>query len=329
MIFRKSTTLSLSIGCLALALTACGKSGEAPGAQAPGASTAPAAVSKAKASPATADQADALWDKKAQAYIRMNNSLTGFNSSMTSVHAKWAAQAEEKVKNGDFKSIRGGLTHFDDSFVKNVKEALDNPAPMPEVDAAAKALLDVTQQYLPNWKSLEEYNKAKRYEDDNGAEGKRMLPMYREGIEKINAALAEFSARVDVVARESTARVTAKYKANGQLMELNKMEALAAARSIADTFSSAKDFKDKDKIEKANAQLVVMEAKLVDMKAEHAKRKAESPDSLPRMDRYESVYSELTSFAGKYREARKNPEKFNDAIKGFNKAVDASNMMAR
>lgn len=325
MISRKLTPLSLSLGglTLALALTACGKS-DAP----PAAGTAPAAAA-AKAKPASADQADVQWDKKAQAYIRMNNSLTGFNNSINSVHAKWAAQAVEKVKNGDFKSIRSGITHFDDSFVKNIKEAIDTPTRMPEVDAAAQALLDVTQQYLPNWKSLEEYNKAKRYEDDNGAEGKRMLPMYREGIEKINAALAAFSASVDVVAQESTARVTAKYKANGQLMELYKMEALAAARSIADTFESSKDFKDKDKLDKANAQLVVMEAKLVDMKAEHAKRKAESPDSLPRIDRYDSIYSELTSFAGKYREARKNPEKFNDAIKGFNKAIDESNRMAR
>ncbi|XXQ51831.1 DUF3829 domain-containing protein [Xenophilus aerolatus] len=318
-----------------LGLAACGKTDDkaaAPPAAAPAAAAAAAAAGKPSGAPATAanaDNASQQWDKKAQAYIQINNRLLKFNSSVNETFAQWAAQARAKVAKGDFKAIRTDTHYFDDSFVKNIKAALDNPASMPAADAAARNLLETTQKYVPNWKSLEEYNKAKKYEDDNGAEGKRMLPMYIEGVEKINDALKQFSAAVDDVARESNAKALAAYKASGKLLELYKAEALNAARAVADTFSSAKDFKDAAKIEKANAQLAIMEAKLVDMRAEHEKRKAESPKSLPMIDRYDSISSSLTAFAGAYREARKNPQKFNDAIGKFNDAIDASNMMSR
>lgn len=174
---------------------------------------------------------------------------------------------------------------------------------------------------------MEEYNTAKKFEDDNGAEGKRMLPMYREGIEKINVALSEFSEKVDRVAKDASAKTMTQYKPVGKLLELYNMEAMAAARDIADTFNKLEDFKDQQKIAKANSQLAVMEAKLTDMKAEHEKRKAELPKSLPMIDQYDSVYSSLTSFGGKYRESKKDPEKFNEAIKEFNRAIESNNRM--
>ncbi|RYZ84142.1 MAG: DUF3829 domain-containing protein, partial [Proteobacteria bacterium] len=239
------------------------------------------------------------------------------------------AEAREKVEKGDFKAIRGGTSNFNDSFVRDIKAALDNPAKMPETDATAKILLDTVQQYLPNWKALEEYNTAKKFEDDNGAEGKRMLPMYREGIEKINAALSQFSEKVDVIAKESSAKIMARYKSDGKLLELYNAEAMAAARSVADSFNESDDFKDPQKLAKANSQLTVMEAKLTEMKAEHEKRKTESPKSLPMIDQYDSIYGSLTSFAGKYRESRKDPENFNDAIQEFNRAIESNNRMMR
>lgn len=333
-----STRTRVTMACLVLlGLAACGKTDDkaaAPPAAPPAASAAAAAgaagkPSGAPAAAANADSASQQWDKKAQAYIQINNRLLKFNGSVNETFAQWAAQARAKVAKGDFKAIRTDTHYFDDSFVKNIKAALEIPASMPAADAAARNLLDTTQKYVPNWKSLEEYNKAKKYEDDNGAEGKRMLPMYIEGVEKINDALKQFSAAVDDVAKESNAKALAAYKASGKLLELYKAEALNAARAVADTFSSAKDFKDAAKIEKANAQLAIMEAKLVDMRAEHEKRKAESPKSLPMIDRYDSIASSLTAFAGSYREARKNPQKFNDAIGKFNDAIDASNMMSR
>jgi hypothetical protein len=321
-----SGILSIATACAVLALQGCGKQDSLPAAAAPPPAAAAPAGGKAPAAPVSAE---ASWDKKAQAYIRLNNGLADFNTPPNATFAQWAAEARDKVAKGDFKAIRGGIGNFGDSFVRDMKAAIAIPADMPEADAAAKDLLAAVEQYVPNWKSLEDYNTAKKFEDDNGAEGKRMLPMYREGIEKINAALDRFSGTVEGIAREASAKTMARYKSSGKLLELYNMEALAAARGVADTFDSLKDFKDQDKLARANAQLAVMEAKLAEMKAEHEKRKSESPKSLPMIDRYDAVHASLTSFAGKYRESRKDPEKFNDAVKDFNQAIDDNNRMMR
>ncbi len=310
---------------LAFALQGCGKqdSGPVPTPTSPSAGE----VTSGRVTPAVKETPEASWNKKAQAYIRINNSLTDFNAPRNAAFARWAEEARAKVEKGDYKSIRGGTSNFGDSFTRDLKAALDNPAAMPEVDAAARALLDTVQKYLPNWKNLEQYNTAKKYEDDNGAAGKQMLPMYKGGIANINAALDQFSRRVDVIAKESSDKTMASLKAEGKLLELHNMEAMAAARAVADTFNDLDDFKNPQKIAQANAQLLVMETKLNEMKAEHEKRKAESPKSLPMIDQYDSIYSSLTSFAGKYRESRKDPEKFNDAVQEFNRAIESNNRM--
>lgn len=71
------------------------------------------------------------------------------------------------------------------------------------------------------------------------------------------------------------------------------------------------------------------------MKNEHAKRKEVDQEkdrknrSLPMIDRYDSVHSKLVALAGYYREARKNPSRFNSAISSFNDAIRDYNMMQR
>ena len=327
---RKSNKLSgIAPVCIAVAaalcLQACGKQDAPPAA----ATTPPASASNvpAEAGGKPARNIEAEWNEKAQAYIKINNELADFNSSSNAALAQWAAEGRAKVDKGDFKAIRGGTSRFGDYFVRDIKAALAIPADTPAVDAAAKNLLETVQKYLPNWKRLEEYNTAKKFEDDNGAEGRNMLPAYKEGIEKINIAIDQFSEQVDALAREASARVMARYKASGKLLELYNMEAIAAARSVANTFTQREDFKDQAKIGKANGQLQVMENKLAEMKAEHEKRKAESPKSLPMIDQYDSIYSSLTAFAGKYRESRKEPQVFNEAVEEFNRAVESNNRM--
>jgi len=317
--------LPVAAACMILALQACGKDdSRQETAVSPAGAVNPSPV---KPEAAATSSVEASWNQKAQAYIRINNELADFNSPDNAALARWAAEAQAKVEKGDFKAIRGGTANFGDAFVRDIKAALNNPASMPETDGAARNLLDTVQKYLPNWKKLEEYNTAKKFEDDNGAEGRTMLPMYREGIEKINIALDQFSKKVDGVAKEASAKVMARYKSDGKLLELYNMEAMAAARKIVNTFGSAEDFKNPQKIATANEQLSMMEAKLTEMKTEHEKRKVESPKTLPMIDQYDSIYSALTSFAGKYRESRKEPVQFNEAVQEFNRAVESNNRM--
>ena len=308
------------LSCLAMLFSGCSDSGTS-GANNTSAENKESAGS-AKKETAHSEEA---WNEKAQVYIRYNNSI---NSFLTSRAAK---NTYEKAKKGDFKSLATNTHQFDDEDVKDLKEALALSGKMPEVDATVNKLIEVIEKYVPNWNNLLEYNKAKRYEDDNGAKGKEMLPMYIEGMEALRAAISAFSEQVSVIAKQSHEKALAKYKAEGKLLEMHTLEALGAAEGIIETFSESDDFKDQSKIDAANALLADMEKNLEGMKTEHAKRKENNSDrkNLPLIDRYDSVHSNLSDMAGAYREARKNPNRFNDAISKFNNAISEYNRMQR
>lgn len=310
-----------------LVLVACGKSENKPADKAPAATAQAPAQSSAPKAAAKAEDPEALWNQKVNKYIDVNNRVSRYLQHGKGTFAKFELENDAKVKKGDFKAIRTDTHYFDDYFVKSLKEAIAVPTSIPEVDAAAQELLAAVDKYIPNWKALEDYNKSKKYEDDKGAKGSQMLPMYVEGVDKLTQTIKTFSDKVDVVAQQAHEKRLAKYKAEGKLLEMYSLESTGAAREMLDLFSSAKDFKDPAKIEKANALLEKMETSVANMKTEHAKRKAEAPKSLPLIDQYDSIAKSLTELAGHYREARKNPEKFNDAIKAYNSAIDDMNRM--
>ncbi|WP_158601718.1 DUF3829 domain-containing protein [Solilutibacter pythonis] len=319
--FLSVTVLAVAIAAL---LPACNKSGDAAGPEPAGGSATQAGGAK---------QSDEAWSEKVNGYIEVGNRLRRFSDGGNEAQQRWAAQSRAKVAAGDFKEIRDDTHYFGDSTLNKLKEALDMPAATPAADEAARALLAALDKYLPNWKALESYNKAKKYEDDGGQEGKRRLPEYVEGIAAISAALDKYSMEVDKLSDEMHARSLAKYKAEGRLLEMHTLVALGSAEKIIDSFDEAGDFKNQAKVEEANKQLAEMDAAIVNIRSEHAKRKEadEGKDlsgrSLPTIDRYESVAEELERLGGYYREARKNPSKFNEAVKKYNDAVEEYNRM--
>jgi hypothetical protein len=321
--------LFLIVTSLALALSACGKDRpEEKPAVTVGDGATPSATPP-EATPASGTSSDDEWHTKVQAYIKINNRLMGFSSPMNSTFAKWAEQDRQKVEKGDFKAIVTNSHYFDDNFFKDMKAAIAMPAALSAQDDAANKVLAAADALLPAWNELISYNKSKKFEDDNGAKGRELLPKYRAGMESLKAALNVFSAQVDIIAKQSSEKQLAKFKAEGKLLEMYTMEALAAGESIVNIFANAKDFKDQAKITEANAQLAKLDTCLDGMQKEYKIRKESSPKSIPMIDRYDSVVSNLTELAGKYREARKSPEKFNDVVKQYNDAVDAYNMMQR
>lgn len=253
--YRTSVTQFAATALLVLALHGCSQHGDQPVAatvasEAQGEAQGEASAKDEIATPLSPDE---QRDLKAQRFIALNYGFAVFNDTYI----------------------------VDQYFLSVLSEARDSQPRMPEIDEAASVLLEVVQKYLPNWKRLIEYNKARRFEDDHGAEGRRMLPAYREGIDRIGTAVARFSENVDAIAKEANARTIAKY----------------------------------------------METSLSDMRAEYERRLAESPGSLPPMEKYDDVLSSLTCFAGKYRESRSRPAVFNDAIAEFNRAISFTNAM--
>ena len=318
------------VACIAVVLAGCGDSDKGTENRSSAASQDSSNSAKKESSSAKKEtsHSEEAWQQKAQAYIKFNNRVNGFRNSRS------AKRAEEQTKKGDYKSIRTDSHYFGDSDIKNLKSALALPGNMPEVDAAGTKLLEAIEKYVPNWKALMEYNKSKKFEDDDGAQGKEMLPMYIEGMNALHDTVGTFGDQVSVIAKQSHEKALAKYKAEGKLLEMHTLEALGAAEKIIDIFTENGDlseFKDQSKVDTANALLEVMEKNLEGMKTEHAKRKENNSDrkNLPLIDRYDSVQSKLVSLAGSYREARKNPRKFESAIKEYNEAIRDYNMMQR
>jgi hypothetical protein len=312
------------IACLGLVIVGCDKASQ------------PATAGQAQegnnaeqGDKADASSADDAWSEKVQAYIKVGNRLRGFSSTLNEQFSIWRAQAAEKAEAGDFKEIRTDSHFYSDSDIKNIKDAVAMPGKMPELDKAANDLLAAVNQYLPNWNELQDYNKAKRYEDDDGAKGKAMLPMYLEGIAKIEGAVAALQVQIDAAAKVEHQKTVARFKADGQLLEMHTWEAMGSAEKVIDQFSEAEDFKDTAKVKQADANIAAMETSIAAIKQEHAKRKAEDAESLPMIDRYDTVISELNELAGNYREARKDPNNFNEVVGSYNDAIDALNMMNR
>lgn len=277
---------------------------------------------------AAADAGDEAWDEKVDAYIKVGNRLRVFSSSVNETFAKWKEEDRRKVAAGDFKEIRTDDHYFSDSDLKNLKDAIAMPGATPELDQAGQQLVAAAEALLPTWRELIDYNKAKRFEDDAGAKGKELLPKYVDGMDKLDAAVAALAGQIDAASKIAHDKSVARFKAEGKLLELHTWEAMGSAEKVLDLFDNAEDLKNPDLIKQADAHIAAMETSLTAMKAEHQKRKADK-DSLPMIDRYDSIADELTDFAGAYRSARKDPSEFNDAVEAYNDAVDALNMMNR
>lgn len=288
------------------------------------------AAKTAAASVSTAS-ADKSWDEKVQTYIRFGNSVRRFVSSDNQTFAAWRERDEKKVAAGDFKAIRTDVSSFDAQKIEELKKAIAMPGKTPELDTAANALLAALDKGMPAWEELVEYNKAKRFEDDGGAKGKSLLPAYREGIASIKTAVIKLSDEIDKASKLAHEKTLAKYKADGKLLEMHTLEGMGAAEKIVDMFNTEADFKDEAKLQQANALIAAVEASAKSITDEHAKRKAlgDEKSDLPRLDSYDDVVDSLNTFAGHYREARKDPEKFNDAVKEYNDMVDSYNRMSR
>ncbi|GAB3101457.1 DUF3829 domain-containing protein [Lysobacter terrae] len=287
------------------------------------------ASAQAGAESAKGTDTDDAWDEKVQAYITVGNGMRPSygNATLAQFAEERNAEGAAQVAAGNFKAIRQN-NFFTDFHLQELKKAKAMPGKTPELDHAAEAMIALVDQYVPAWNELAEYNEAKRYEDDGGAKGKELLLKYREGLPKLDAAMAAFSAQIDVASKIAGQKSLAKFKAQGKLLEMNTWEALGSAEKVVDLFDEAEDFRNEAKVKEANGHIAAMETSLTGLRTEHEKRKAQK-DSLPTIDHYDRIGDYLTKLAGHYREARKDPSKFNDVVADYNNAVDELNGMSR
>ena len=290
------------------------------------------AASAAEAKKTDTKNADEAWDAKVNAYISLNNSIMKKQRPANSIDRDHREKREAEAQKGDFKSASGGCSSFWRGFDEELQKTLSMPGEIPEADAAAKKIADVLKKYKPNADALYEYNSAKKYEDDNGAKGKEMLPLYLECVKELRTSTEELEVAMSALAKKMGEKTLARYKAEGRLLDMHTLEALGAAEKIVETFESAEDFKNAEKIKSANEQLELMEKSIEGIRAEFKNNTENVGKPSPSgalytnpSSSYQSVASDLVQLAGYYRTARKSPEKFEQVVGEYNSAVDSYN----
>lgn len=263
---------------------------------------------------------------KINEYVELSNSLRDYFHKDNAYFEENRIKNLAKAKSGDFKAINTDISTIERTQ-KKFEEIATMSGSIVGVDDAAKAYLEVIKDTLPNWKELEAYNKAKKYEDDKGAKGKELLVKYNEDQAKLLVAQENFDKVFKVALDQEKVKRIAEFKAKGQLLELHANQAMEKAGQILEVFNSTADFKNQAKIDQANTLLAELDTELNAMDKEYQTQKA--ANKLAAGNRWDSVHSKLTSFTGKYREARKDPKRYTDMVSDYNDAIEDYNRMMK
>ncbi|WMY72306.1 DUF3829 domain-containing protein [Buttiauxella selenatireducens] len=267
---------------------------------------------------------EASVSDKINKYVNLYNILGDYFHRDDETFEKWRVQDVAKAKSGDYKAINDKSYIFKDAR-DTIQGILSKPDTVDGVDEVAKEYLGIIDEYLPNWQELEAYNKAKKYEDDNGVKGKMLLLKYNEGQERLIVAQHNFVKSMDDVMEKEKEKRMASFKENGQMLEWHTNQALDKAEKIIQQFESFDDFKNKNKINKANSLLAELDTTLEAMDKEYNIRKDEN--KLTYRDNWDDVHASLVTFTGEYRETRKDPKHYNKMIKSYNDAIGEYNQM--
>ena len=308
---NKRKLLPLIIAGLLIGLSGCDKAGKV--------GDAVKDISKEVSKNASSESGETEYLNKVAGYVNINNDLRKYwrgGNLDSSFFQEQREKAKEKVEKGDFTQIVSGdsFERIAENIVKHQEKYAGTD--LAELDKAAKNLADTINQNMPKWKELKEYNEGKRYEDDDGAKGKELLPNYLEAQTKIMAAYEAFDNIAKVESKKAKEIRIAKMKKEGLTYDLYTEEALAKAEKIVMLFSDEKSIKDKAKIEEANAILVELESDLSELK----KIAEEEKESL-------SMHDSMVRFTARYRDFRKSPSvnSYNSLVSQYNSTVESFN----
>lgn len=265
--------------------------------------------------------------QKTSAYIKASNAYGRGPLDGTSAWPDKERSVAAGIVKKDYRVVESFL-YFNSRGSKTLKESLektlaDKGVILTPLDDDAQALLAALNRLVPVWEQLEKYNTMKQYEDDQGTKGKTLMEDFTPAYQDVSVLFDKFSDSVHAAANELKKQRMEEYRIDGRLLELYSEESIELASGILGEFSSTKDFKNKDKVDRANTLLSELESKLERQAEEYQKAEIEgkSPAS-----GYKRVNSELSSFVGNYRKARKNPGTWASyMVNDFNRAIDAYN----
>lgn len=302
-----------------VALSACGKAGDAASSVGAAAS---AVGDKVKSAAGSVDLGQAT-NAKLNAYTQGYNKLIG-TFGLPETHERYIKLNIPKRKLTDNLSISAGWV---DLALEQLKKARAlSASELGALDQSADALIGDLDKLVTQLKSLEVYYSSKAYQEDNLAKGKAQDADLRTAFDKSTASMKSFSTVLGAEEKKRSAAMLAKLKDSGDLLGYSTKLGLQQAEEVVALFDSEADIRDPAKYQSADAIVASLDKTLAEQRELYATAKAKEPrpDSA-----HESTGSALVSFIGTYRTMKqaKTAKSFNDMVKKYNDAVTSANRL--
>lgn len=305
--------------CALLALSACGKAGDA----ASSVSAAASAVGdKVKSAASNVDTGQAT-SAKLNGYTQGYNKLIG-TFGLPETHERYLKLNIPKRKATENLSISAGWVDISLEQLKKARAL--SASELGALDQSADVLIGDLGKLVTQLKALEVYYSSKAYQEDDLAKGKAQDAEVRTAFDKSTASMKSFSAVLGTEEKKRSAAMLAKLKASGDMLGYNTKLGLQQAEEVVSLFDSEADIRDPAKYQAGDAIVASLDKTLAEQRELYAAAK----DKEPRPDSaHESTGSSLVSFIGTYRTMKqaKTAKSFNDMVKKYNDAVTSANRL--
>lgn len=303
----------------AIALAACGKNDPASKTGAAGVSGETASAGSSKGEQANAEKINAYT----KGYNAMVGMFYGSTNGLKNLLEEYKSQKIASMKSAGADTRLE--VYLNTSMLRNslgdLKEGLALPG-----DADTTKIDEVVNRFVTNGDALfkqattlEGYLSSKKYLEDNLAEAKTMDPEIIRRWEQLNVDFDALESELDAIERAHRPVVIARLKADGDTTGVNITEGTYAANDLLALFDQASDFKDSEKVAKADALAKQIESNANSLKAEL--------DAKPDAEKHSndmSAYEDLTAFIGSYRQIKAggSTNEFNEMVRHYNQVLD-------
>lgn len=263
---------------------------------------------------------------KYNAYVHLSNSLSSIWIKEFKMDQQQEDKRQERLNKGDYTAVIFSKTLLSD-IQKTADKAINLPGQVANIDETAQQIQSDLTALITIKAQLDDYNAAKKYEDDGGQLGRTLLPEYillEKNLQKNYLTLLQETQDTE---RLIEAEMRKEYLKKGDTLALDAIDSINHAVKITDLFNNEEDFKNPETINQANEILTKLDKNLESIKAQCIDKTipTKSNDCI----RYKAMYNPMIRFTANYRDFRKDREysekTYNSMIIQLNYAIDKYN----
>lgn len=263
---------------------------------------------------------------KYNAYVNLSNDLSFIWIKEFKLDQQQEDKRQERLNQGDYTAVIFSKTLLSD-IQKKADKAVNLPGQVASIDETAKKIQSDLTALIVIKAQLDDYNAAKKYEDDNGKLGQELLPEYirlEKSLQQNYLTLLQATQETEHLIESEMRK---EYMANGDTLALDAVDSINHAVKITDLFNNEEDLNNPETINQANELLAKLDKNLEAIKAQCIEKTVttKSNDCV----RYKAMYTPMINFTANYRDFRKGGEyaerRYNSMITQLNYAIDKYN----